>query len=137
MNYGDGVFWEGSRIWVACQYYYMSKGGIVMDDFDGDGDPDICITVPHSEEEPGYNCSVTRLFLNNGNGGFDAQIPGLYYYPDGSITDDMNGDRKIDIMIPFYNVMMFYQSGSLFNVHSGIGLYTTGDFDADGDLGSD
>lgn len=134
MNYGDGVFWEGSRIWVACQYYYMSVGGIVMDDFDGDGDPDIYYRASFREEEPGYNCSVTRLFLNNGNGGFDAQIPGLYYYPDGSITDDMNGDRKIDIMIPFYNVMMFYQSGSVFNVHSGIGLYTTGDFDADGDL---
>jgi len=132
-NNGDGVF-ENSLLYViGCQYYYMTEAHFTLGDFDADNDLDIYYIGQFREEEPGYNCQESKVYLNNGGGGFDRYTINNSFGPSGMVTGDLNNDRKIDIIMPPFRILYFIEF-----IHFGEAVYpgsaTTGDFDGDGDL---
>ena len=133
LNNGDGVFENSIYYVIGCQYYYNNGANFTLADFDADNDPDIYYMGQFREEEPGYICRETRVYLNNGNGGFDRYTVINPYSPLGMVTGDLNNDRKIDIIMPPFQILYFVNFVG-FSVGAYPGSATTGDFDGDGDL---
>ena len=133
LNRGDGFINYNSSYEIGCVYYFYTNGSIALDDFDADNDLDIYYLGHFREEEPGYNCWEARCYLNNGHGSFSRYNLGQIYEPSGFITEDLNNDRLIDLIMPPYRVIYYY---SFLNFTSAPypGSATTGDFDGDGDI---
>ena len=132
-NNGDGVFENSLYYTIGCQYYFNEDASFTLADFDADNDPDIYYMGQFREEEPGYNCIESRVYLNNGSGGYNGYNVINPHSPLGMVTGDLNNDRKIDIIMPPYQALYFADFIG-FSVHPYPGSATTGDFDGDGDL---
>ncbi len=133
-NDGNGFFEDYTYFVIGCQYYHFNFGYITIDDFDGDNDQDIYYMGQFREEEPGYNCYETRIYLNGGGGGFDMYHINNPFSPTWMVTYDLNNDRKTDIIMPPYRMLFFvsFINFAAFPYHPG--SETAGDFDGDGDL---
>ncbi|MBK9331431.1 MAG: VCBS repeat-containing protein [Ignavibacteria bacterium] len=132
-NNGNGVFEDYTYFVIGCQYYYFNFGYMTVDDFDGDNDQDIYYMGQFREEEPGYNCYETRIYINNGGGGFDRYFINNPFSPAWMVTYDLNNDRKTDIIMPPNRMLLFVHFIN-FSTHPYPGSETAGDFDGDGDL---
>ncbi|MDB5387996.1 MAG: conserved repeat domain, partial [Planctomycetaceae bacterium] len=87
---GDGTFAPPQQIAAVSGLF------VVAGDFNGDGRPDLAT----NEAVPQYNLSRVRVFLNNGNGGFD---PGASYegiaHQTSLATADFDHDGHLDIAV--------------------------------------
>ena len=72
----------------------MTEAYFTLGDFDADNDLDIYYIGQFREEEPGYVCVESKVYLNNGGGGFDRYTINNSFGPSGMITGDLNNDRK-------------------------------------------
>ncbi|MBL0193388.1 MAG: VCBS repeat-containing protein [Myxococcales bacterium] len=134
VNNGTGTFADGVdyRIDVA-----FVGGSIAMGDLNGDGRPDLAISVG----------SGVNVLMNNGNGTFAAKVD--YAAPPGTIAlRDLNGDRKPDMAVAGAGgVTVFLNSGTgtfgaplvyattRTRVEGAPGTFlAVGDVDGDGDL---
>jgi len=135
-NNGDGVFSYYTYFGIGCQYYFFNFGYLAVDDFDGDNDQDIYYMGQFREEEPGYVCFENRMYLNNGSGDFNRYNISNPVNPSYMVTNDLNNDRKIDIIMPPYRLLKYNRNlyTSFFQEAAYPGSATTGDFDGDGDL---
>jgi len=92
----SGTYSSGSKTTVTTVTSYAANPG----DFNGDGWTDVAIA--------GYGVN-SRVFLNDGTGGFGAQadveFSGSYYYIE---SGDVNGDSYDDIIIGYGTADVFY-----------------------------
>lgn len=129
-NDGNGNFTNTEYFLVGCDEYFDS-GSIAMDDFDADNDLDLYyLGWSHGEEH--RTCREGRCYLNNGNGTFQSYS--VYPIPHGGfVTEDLNNDRFIDLLMPPHRTIYFYPPLNF--VESAYpGSATTGDFDGDADI---
>src|SRR4051812_8756809 len=92
-------------------------GGVVMFDFDGDGDEDLFFV--DAGPLPGYTGEAprSRLFRNDGNGHFTdwTEKSGikLAFYGGGAAAADVDGDGDLDLFFTrFCRVRPFPHDGS-------------------------
>lgn len=132
-NDGNGNFTYEVYYEIGCIYYFYTNGSIAMDDFDADNDLDIYYLGHFREEEPGYNCWETRFYRNNGNGTYERYFLNERYEPSGFVSEDLNNDRNIDLLMPPYRTL-YFASFVHFVEAPYPGSATTGDFDGDADI---
>nr|MBI1229931.1 hypothetical protein [Cytophagales bacterium] len=76
--------------------------GLLLADFDNDGDLDLYAVSGSNEYAIGASVYQDRLFLNNGNGEFEADTTALPYHPhSGTVVRgaDFNGDGWLDVFV--------------------------------------
>jgi hypothetical protein len=124
----EGIkFREVSKAWgidfhhhnAAAGQWFMPEsvvGGVVMLDFDGDGDQDLFFV--DAGPLPGYTGEAprSRLFRNDGNGHFTdwTEKSGikLAYYGGGGAAADVDGDGDLDLFVTgFGGVQLFRNNG--------------------------
>ena len=92
LGYGDGTFRPPVVYNGMFSLQYSGVGGLDVLDADGDGDPDLVGGC--------YGAQDVALFLNNGDGTFQAQ---QRYGVDGSVTfvrvADFDGDGRDDVTV--------------------------------------
>lgn len=88
---GDGTF--SSRTFLPPPGTYTDYGMVVAGDFNSDGIPDVVI-----EDSNNY----LIMFLGNGDGTFTQQSPTIPVgnTPHGLYSSDLNGDGKLDLVVP-------------------------------------
>jgi hypothetical protein len=88
LGQGDGTF-SGPTVYPAGS----SDAGVVVGDFNGDGIPDVAVTV-----DGAYDADV-RVFLGNGDGTFHAgQYASAGYGPYGITAADLTGNGRLDLV---------------------------------------
>ncbi|QQW30644.2 VCBS repeat-containing protein [Arthrospira sp. PCC 9108] len=92
LNDGSGGFTHATNISLTGVY----RSSVATADFNGDGDIDILLTGMDSS-----NNRISRVYLNDGSGGFThATNISLTYVDLSSVaTADFNGDGDIDILL--------------------------------------
>src|SRR5579863_5527840 len=69
-------------------------GGLAVGDFNGDGRPDVAVTLPNSSG----NASIA-VYLNDGHRGFTGPVvTTLNCIGDSAVVGDFNGDGKLDVL---------------------------------------
>jgi hypothetical protein len=75
---------------------YASITGFTLGDVNGDGKPDVLLSVVGR----GGCCGVFDVFLNNGDGTFSAPTAPFVGVPNGTvIVGDFNNDKKLDVIV--------------------------------------
>ena len=123
---------------------FIGAFSIVMDDFNGDGAPDVAVS--HAE----VDASQVTVYLNDGAGGFanfatyDSAFSDVVYVTDVA-SGDMDGDGDVDLVATLINtghVRLLRNAGDgTFGAPEAVGLdglapkgIAVGDLDDDGDL---
>jgi hypothetical protein len=89
---GDGTFYRAAMLNVALgEANLTADGGFVIGDFDGDGRPDIAVSL--------FGSYTVAIFFNQGNGQFT-----LSYFTGGVLTYGMgtgklNGNGKLGLVL--------------------------------------
>lgn len=94
---GDGTFTVGAT-YATDTVAGAQPLGLVVGDFNGDGNPDLAVINNH-----GTTSANVGILINNGKGGFNPVVN----YPLSMLateisTADVNGDKKLDLVVPLY-----------------------------------
>jgi hypothetical protein len=108
--YGGGTGGKGDGTFTAGPTYSTDTTtgahpvGIVTADFNGDGKPDLAIVNNFGPANAPTSADVAVL-INNGTGGFNAPQPHPLSTVATELTaSDLNGDKKLDLVVPLYGV---------------------------------
>src|SRR5439155_484341 len=134
---GDGTF-------QAPAFFAVGGGAasVVVDDFNGDGVPDLALASPgYTTHHESY--SLVSVLLGNGDGTFHAAR--TFYaggIPSSVAAGDFNGDGKVDLAVatsgsnalsvPLGNGDGTFQALQIFGAGSGPVSVASGDFNRDG-----
>ncbi len=148
INNGDATFAPAVKYLAShddWNGYRIRPLHIAATDFDGDGHPDLVVTVTNQAWDASPTDKI-YLFMNNDDGTFGApttlNLNGWWEDPHGLCTGDFDGDGNIDFASTITNVgvLVHYNAGNAtFSTHT----FSTGtfffdivaaDFDGDSDL---
>jgi hypothetical protein len=123
---GDGTFTTGAT-YASDTAATPNPVGLVVGDFNGDGKPDLAVINNHGNPAATANVGI---LINNGKGGFNTVVPYALSTVATEITAaDVNGDKKLDLVVPLYGTST--TAGSAVAILLGNG---TGTFQAEKDV---
>jgi hypothetical protein len=138
LNNGDGTFKNGESHYAGSKPNFAG-GGLVMGDFDGDGDLDT-VTTSHTGY---YDSSNISVLINTGHGNFQSTVNyKTEDFPDSLALSDLDGDGDLDVAVACsdgtISVHMNNGDGTLqdaatYQAGSGDQSLALGDVDGDGD----
>ncbi|MBI3657956.1 MAG: VCBS repeat-containing protein [Acidobacteria bacterium] len=115
---GDGTFGEAMNIGVG-----FSPSSMALDDFNGDGIPDLAVTLSGQAAATG----TVAVLLGNGDGSF--QLPQNYTVgiePSSVATGDFNSDGITDLAVANFSDPSYRGGGTTVSILLGIGDGTFG-----------
>ena len=137
---------EPSGFALIGQFPHVSESSVDWGDYDNDGDLDLAIMGQSDDVLNGRQQSYTRVFANDGQGGFDMADVDLVGVNNGEVVwADYDGDGDLDLSVSGQSadaselVIYINESAQLSDAQLGFdGLASSdlawGDYDGDGDL---